>query len=289
MNSTQLRAFHLVAQAGGFSHGARAGRVSQPTLSAHVAALEQSYGVRLFERRGRSVQLTDLGRNLYDLTQRLFSLQDETEALLSGTKALARGHLRVFADNAYHVMPILAGLKRAYGGLTFSLSIGNSADVLRALYDYQCDIGVTAKMTSDPRLYSFLLKTDRLVLFAPLDHKLAGRRQIKLADLEGADIVMRERGSITREVFEAELARAGVTPGAIIDVQTREGVREAVAEGFGIGVVFESEFGSDARFRALPVVGANLAVAQYVVCVAERRRLALVAAFLEAAERLRAG
>ena len=99
---------------------------------------------------------------------------------------------------------------------------------------------------------------------------------------------MRERGSITREVFEAELARAGITPGAIIDVQTREGVREAVAEGFGIGVVFESEFGTDARFLPLPVTGANLAVAQYIVCLAERRELALVSAFLDAALRLRA-
>jgi LysR family transcriptional regulator, low CO2-responsive transcriptional regulator len=286
MNLTQLRAFHLVAGAESFSAAARAATVSQPTLSGQVKALESGYGVRLFERRGRGVQLTEMGQNLFALTQRMFALEDEAQSLLAGAKALRRGHLRVSADSAYHAIPILAELKQRHQGLTFGLKIDNSAAVLQQLLDYRADVVVTAKLTSDPRLQSLQIRRDRLIVFVPTAHAWRRRRNIALADLAGAEIVLRERGSITREVFEQTLAERGITPGALIEVQTREGVREAVAAQFGIGVVFESEFGTDARFHKLQVADADLAVAEYAVCLQERRRVALVRAFFEAAREL---
>jgi aminoethylphosphonate catabolism LysR family transcriptional regulator len=288
MNLTQLRAFHVVAQERSFTKAAEAAHVSQPTLSGQVKALEETYRVRLFERRGRGVQLTELGQSLHGLTQRLFALEGEAQALLAGTKALQRGHLRVAADSAYHAIPILARLKAQHGGLSFALAIGSSATVLKQLLDYEADVAVMAKLTSDPRLHTIQFRRDHLVLFVPRDHDWAKRKRIRLADLHDQDLVLRERGSITREVFEETLAAAAVKPGAIIEIQTREGVREAVAAGFGIGVVFESEFGEGERFRALHVSDADLAVAEYVVCLQERRRLALVRAFFDAAAALAA-
>jgi aminoethylphosphonate catabolism LysR family transcriptional regulator len=283
MNLTQLRAFHVVARAGSFSLAARTGSASQPTLSAQVKALEAGYGVGLFARKGRGVQLTPAGQSLHAITTRLFAAEEEAQALLAGSRALTRGHLRVSADSAYHVMPILAALKRRHEGLTFSLKIDNSAAVLDQLIDHGADIAVMAKQTSDPRLYSIKLREDRLVLFVQRRHPWAKRRRIPFAEVAGRDLVIRERGSITREVFEARLGAANVKPGTLIEVQTREAVREAVAAGFGIGVVFESEFGNDPRFRPIHIADADLAVSEYVVCLEERRRLALVRTFIDIA------
>lgn len=283
MNPIQLRAFHLVARERGFTRAATAARVSQPTLSSQVGALEASYRLQLFERRGRCIELTPIGQNLFDITSRMFALEDEARALLAGTRALTRGHLRVSADSAYHAIPILAALKQRHEGLTFSLRIGSSAAVLQELLDYQADVGVMAKMVSDPRLHSAQFKQDRLIVFVPAGHGWARKRRVALSELAGQDLVLRERGSITREVFEASLAAGAVRPGAIIEVQTREAVREAVAAGFGIGVVFRSEFGNDRRFVPLDVEGGQLGVAEYVACLQERRDLALVRAFLDAA------
>jgi LysR family transcriptional regulator, low CO2-responsive transcriptional regulator len=285
MNLTQLRAFHVVARAGSFSLAARSGGASQPTLSAQVKALEASYGVGLFARKGRGVQLTPVGQSLQAITARLFAAEDEAQALLAGSRALTRGHLRVSADSAYHVMPILAELKRHHAGLTFALRIDNSAAVLDQLYEHGADVAVMAKMTSDPRLYSMKLREDRLVLFVQRTHPWARQRRIRLGEIAGCDLVVRERGSITREVFETRLAEAAVKPGTLIEVQTREAVREAVAAGFGAGVVFESEFGNDARFRAVDVADVDFGVGEYVVCLEERRRLALVRTFIDIAER----
>jgi LysR family transcriptional regulator, low CO2-responsive transcriptional regulator len=286
MNLTQLKAFHVVAGAGSFSLAARTEGVSQPTLSAQVKMLEATYGIGLFNRRGRGVQMTPAGQSLFSITTRLFAASEEAHALLAGSRDLTRGHLRVSADSAYHVIPILAELKKRHEGLTFTLKIDNSAAVLEHLIGHVADVAVMAKVTSDPRIHSMKLREDTLVLFVPRKHPFASRRRMRLADLAGRDIVVRERGSITREVFETGLAAARVVPGSLIEVQTREAVRETVAAGFGIGVVFDSEFGNDSRFHPIAVADADLNVGEYVACLEDRRRLALVRAFLDVAKEI---
>ncbi|MGL4812878.1 MAG: LysR substrate-binding domain-containing protein, partial [Beijerinckiaceae bacterium] len=280
---TQLRAFHLVANAGSFTLAARTAGVSQPTLSAQVRALESTYGVSLFDRRGRGVQLTPLGQSLQQVTARLFAAEDEARALLAGNRWMLRGHLRVAADSAHHAIPVLAAMRQRYAGLTFDLQIGNSAQVLARVHSFEADVAVMALAVSDPRLSSEPIRRDRLVLFVPVAHPWAARDAVPLGELAGQALVLRERGSITREVFETALANAGVKPGRLFEVQSREAVAEAVAGGFGIGVIFASELGLDQRFRPVAVSDAELLVGEYAVALAERRRLALVGAFFTAA------
>jgi aminoethylphosphonate catabolism LysR family transcriptional regulator len=285
MTPSQLRAFHLVAESGSFSAAARQSGLSQPNLSSQVTALERAYGLRLFDRRGRSVAPTETGRQLHGITTRLFAVQDEARALLEGEQTLTRGHLRIAADSAHHVVPIMAAL-RLRGALTFALSIDNSALVLERLLRHEADVAVMAKSVSDPRLHALRLRTDRVVLFVPACHLLARRRRVPLAALADQELVLRERGSITRETLEQAMAAAEVRPRAIVEVQTREGVREAVAAGFGIGAVFASELGEDPRFRSVALSDADLAVAEYAICLQERRRVVLVRAFMDEAARI---
>lgn len=282
MTISLLRAFHLVAEARSFTTAAREAGLSQPTLSAQVKKLEARHGVSLFNRRGRRVELTAMGQNLQQITTRLFAAHAEAEALLAGAETLRRGHLRIAADSAAHVMPLLAQLRRHHGGVTFSLGIDNSAEVLARVLAYDADIGVAARRSPDPRLHSQALKQDRLVVFVPRSHAWARRRRIAVEELQGRDLVIREPGSVTREVFEARLAEAGVRPAALIEVQSREAVREAVLAGFGIGVVFQSERGTDPTIHTVEVDGVDLTVAEYVICLEEHRRLPLVRAFLAA-------
>src|SRR4029450_11606233 len=91
MTPTQLRAFHLVAESGSFAPPPPPAGLSQPNLPSQVTALEQAYGVRLFDRRGRSVLPTETGRQLHGITTRLFAVQDEDTALLGGEQTPARG------------------------------------------------------------------------------------------------------------------------------------------------------------------------------------------------------
>jgi LysR family transcriptional regulator, low CO2-responsive transcriptional regulator len=281
MNHAQLRAFHAVAAAGSFTKAADALHVTQPTLSAQVKALEESHGVELFERHGRGIAATDLGRRLLEITRRYFNLEDEAEELLAATRGLTRGHLRVGADAPYHVMEALAAFNRRYPKLTLSLAIGNSAELLQDLIEHRSDVAILADVPGDSRLHALPLRRDRLIGFIPKSHALAGKGRIDAARLAEHRLVLREPGSTTRHLFETAMARAGHLLGEVLEIGSREAVREAVAAGLGLGIVSESEFGQDPRLKPLHLGGIDVAMTEYVVCLAERRELRLVKAFLE--------
>lgn len=285
MNLAHLRAFHAVAVEGSFTRAARALGLSQPTLSAQVKALEDAHGLRLFDRQGREVHPTELGRRLLEATGKLMSLEEEIDALLAGARDQAAGALKVGTDTPVHAMAILADLVRAHPHLTPSVSIGNADSVLADLKAYRIDAAVMADPPEEDLLARVLVAEERLVAFLPRDHALAGGVDIGLADLAQASIVIRERGSVTRTAFERALTEAGITPGAMMEVEGREAVREAVLAGLGLGVVFESEFDAGTRLKALAIRDAGPTVAEYAVCLAHRRRLAGLRAFLDAARR----
>src|SRR5690349_23020297 len=107
MNHTALRAFHAVATEGSFTRAAAALRLTQPTLSAQVKALEAEYGAALFVRRARGIAPTELGTALLEVTRRLFALEEQARELLGAARELTIGQLRLGADSPFHVMPFL--------------------------------------------------------------------------------------------------------------------------------------------------------------------------------------
>ncbi len=285
MNSAQLRAFHAVARAGSYTRAAEALHVTQPTLSGQVKALEESYGVRLFERRGRGVELSGLGRSLFDVTRRLYALEADAEQLLSAARSLTGGQLRVGADAPYHVIPLLAAFNRRHPGIRLSFSFGNSERVLRDLLERRSEVAVLADLSADRRIHAVPFRKDRLVAFVARGHPWARRRSLRLEELAGERLVLREPGSTTRAIFERALAAQGIETGAALEIGSREAVREAVAAGLGIGVVFESEFGRDPRLHALTLRGTGseveLEAVEYAACLEDRRPVRVVRAFFE--------
>lgn len=286
MNSAQLRAFHAVATRGSFTTAARALNVTQPTLSSQVKALEEAYGARLFDRVGRGVVLTELGHRLHEVTQRLYNLEEEAEEILSAARRLDTGRIRVGSDGPHHVIPIVAEFNRRYPGLDVSLDMGNADRVLKDLRESRIDVAVLARADDDPRLYVMPFSKSRLVLFVPRDHPWAKRKSVSLKDVASERMIMRETQSVTRKIFEGALKAANVRPRAVMQIESREAVREAVAAGLGVGVVSETEFDPDRRLKTLPFSDARLEITEYIVCLEDRRRLRIVQAFLEVAEQM---
>jgi aminoethylphosphonate catabolism LysR family transcriptional regulator len=281
MNHAQMRAFHAVASQGSYTKAARSLHVTQPTLSDHVKALEERYGVKLFKRQGRGVALTSLGHALLDITRRKFSLEAEAEQLLSKAKGMMSGRLRVAADGPYMVVPLLGAFCRRYPGINISMNFGNTEKVLQDLFELRADIAVFAGVDNDERLYSFPYRTDKLVIFVNREHNWSRRHSIKLEELTDQRLVVREQGSVTRSVFEQAMRQKAIQPERLLEIGSREGVREAVAAGLGIGVISEGEFGHDDRLVALEVRDADLNITEYLACLKETRPIPVVQAFFE--------
>jgi len=281
MSYVGLRAFHAVAAQGSFTAAASALGVSQPTVSGQVKALETRFGVTLFERRGRRVELSDLGRSLHGATTRMFAAQDESEQILATARELAGGRLRVGADSPFFVVPLLGAFKRLHPGIQISVSLGNSEALLEDLVARRADVAIVPGLEADPRWHSVALHGDRIVAVVPRGHRWARRRVLEPREVVEDVVILREQGSRTRAAFEAAIAGERLIPREVLEIGSREGVREAAAAGLGIGIIAEREVGSDPRLHAVPIRHEALAVVEHAACVAERRNVRVVAAFFE--------
>jgi DNA-binding transcriptional LysR family regulator len=186
-----------------------------------------------------------------------------------------------------HVTPILTEFVKRYPGITIGLSTGNSDKVLHDLLDYRTDIAVVARLQIDDRLVSIVLREDRLVVFMRKDHPLATRQSIGLKEIGDERLILRESGSVTRQIFEEALDRAEIYPHTVMEMDSREAVREAVAAGLGIGVVSSAEIGDTSGLAILDIADADVTMTEYLVCLKERRRLRIVRAFMELAREIR--
>jgi len=277
-----LRAFNAVAAHGSYTRAAEVLHLTQPTLSAHVKELEERYSVKLFERRGRGVELTEFGRSVLEITRRLFRIEMEVEELLISARELVTGHLRVGADSPYHIIPILAVFQGRYPGIQVSIAFGNSDQLMRALISGKYDVAVLPNIPNDDaRLFAVPLKPDRLVIFVNQAHPWASRNSIRLRELKDQRLVLREAGSNTRALFVQAMKKKNVPLREVMEIGSREGVREAVAAGLGVGVVSESEFGCDNRLHALAVSDVKLEDVEYIACLEERKSTRVIRAFFD--------
>lgn len=280
MRHTQLRSFHAVAQRLSFTVAARELGVSQPTITTQVKSLEQEFGVELFVRRGRRIELTETGGGLLDITRRLFADEKEAADYLNQTRGLKTGHLRVGAVGPYHVTDMLAAFNTRYPGIYVSVTVANSRDTLRDLLDYRTDVAVLAHVDPDTRLVAIPYRQHRVVVMCPADHEFANRRSIRARDMEGQRLIVREAGSTTRRAFDQAMREKDVRPKVVMEIGSRESIREAVAKGIGLGVVSEMEFIPDPRIHALQVSDAEIYTYAHVVHLRERQNARLVRAFL---------
>ena len=287
MRLTQLRSFHAVARAGGFTGAARLLHISQPTVTTQVRILEELYGAELFYRRGRKVTLTPLGEQLNELAQRIFALEGEAVHLLRDSGELRTGSLRVGAVGPYHVTEMLARFNQRYPGVQVAVRVGNSSEVLGDLLDYRTDVAVLAQYTEDPRFHSLPYSRHPVVVFVHRAHRFARRRAIRLAELDGEGMILREEGSTTRKAFDDALRKSGVKPRVVMEIGSREAIREAVIKGVGIGAVSEVEYIPHPDIRPVPLADATIHTYAHVVCLQERYEARLVRAFLDIARALR--
>lgn len=289
MRLAHLRSFLAVASHGGFTAGARALHVSQPTVTAQVRALEASYGIELFLRHGRRVALTTTGEALFRIALRIFEQEAEALTLLRNTGDLRTGHLRVGAVGPYHVMAMLAAFRLRHPGIELTITIGNSEQAAQGLLDRRADVAVLAQYAPDARLHFVPFRSHRVVMFVRADHRFARKRAIRLAELAGEPLIVREPGSTTRKALDVALRAAGVVPRVAMEIGSREAVREAVIRGLGIAAVSEIEFVPDERLRTVPIRDANVQTHAHVACLKERRDTRVVAAFFRVVDDLLAG
>lgn len=279
LNFNQLRSFFAVAEHLSFTRAAQALNVGQPTITTQVKALEELYRVELFQRLPGGVVLSESGTALLAVARRIFELEADAVGLLESLGGAVTGTLRVGSVGPFFVMKLLAALRATHPQLAITLRTGNSEAILTEVLEGRIDVAVVGGGAEDSRLAAVPLQRQAVILFVSRRHPWAERTTVRLAEIANEPLVMREAGSRTREAFEQALRAARIKPNVVLEVP-REAVREAVAEGLGVGILSEAEFTPDPRLRALRLQDSDAATEAFAICLQGRRNVRSIAGFM---------
>lgn len=280
VNFSQLRSFYAVAREGSITKAALLLNIGQPTVTTQVKGLEDTYNVQLFNRSPRLVSLTPEGEMLYEIARQVFSLEERAVELLSSHEAKVTGMLRIGTVGPHFVMDILARIHRDYPLMQVYIESGNSEQIYGKLLDYEVDVAVTGSKSTDPRIAQIQLGTHEIVLMVHSDHPWAHRDSVSINECDGQRLVLREKGSMTRQVFEQTMDAAGVRANVVMEV-ARDTMHEAIRSGFGIGVVSLDERGSDPALRYISFSDVSPSTESYASCMKERANVRGVKLFMD--------
>ena len=286
MRYTQLKAFDAVSREGSFSAAADRIGLTQPALTIQVRELEQTYSIKLFERYGRGVKLTETGHELFKLTQEMFEIEDRARDYLESNLVLKTGELRVAADGPHAVMGMIAKFRDQYPGIKLSVTLGNAHTVWRDLIEQRADVIVVANPPQDPRVHVWPMWQRNLAVVVKRDHPWATRKGISLAEISGEPLIFREPNSNTSKTITRIFKKAKIKVSPIMELGSREGVCAAVVEGLGVGFAFEHEVIGDDRIKTLRLDGIDSDTCDSIACFEAQKDRRVIKAFIEIANEL---
>jgi DNA-binding transcriptional LysR family regulator len=243
MTLEQLRIFVEVATRLHVTQAAGVLNLTQSAVSASVAALEAQHGVRLFDRVGRRIELTEAGAIFLPQAQALMAQAEGTRLLLEDLSRETRGRLRLAASQTvanYWLPQRMVALHGAHPGITLSLSVANTAGVARAVQEGAADLGLVEGAVSEGDLHRQVVARDELVLVVAMSHPLAQETRAEPESYGGLEWILREPGSGTRSEFESHLAQENLGLAeltVLLELPSNEAVLAAVSAGQGVSVL----------------------------------------------------
>lgn len=247
----QLEVFTAIARVESVSRAAETLGMSQSAVSGALADLERQFDVRLFERVGKRLALSELGRALWPQAE---ALCEQARGLELNLSRQLSGELRVGATLSignHLCAPLMAQFLRDNPGGRVSLAIANTAEIARSVKSFEIDVGLVEGELADPELEVTRWREDELVVFCSRRHPLAKRGKLSDADLIASNWIVRERGSGTRQAFEHALR--GLLPELKIalELTQTEAIKGAVQAGLGLGCVSRLALEEAFRLRTL--------------------------------------
>ncbi|MFE1952669.1 LysR family transcriptional regulator [Streptomyces sp. NPDC059524] len=236
----RLSYFAAVARAEHVTRAAQELNVPQSTLSRAIVRLEQDLGVDLFARHGRTVSLTPAGRTFLGSVERALG---EVEKAAESVRADADPESGKVAFGFLHTMgtETVPGLIRAFRAdhprIRFSLVQNYGEAMLERLRAGELDLCLTSPVPDAPDLVARRLDEQRLRLVVPEDHRLAGRKRIRLAETADETFVTLEPGYGLRRITDDLCAEAGFTPRVAFEGEEAETLRGLVAAGLGVALL----------------------------------------------------
>ena len=244
MHFKQLEVFVNVVRLKSFSKAAEVVYLSQPTVSAHINALEEELDTKLIVRSTKEVYPSKAGKIFYKYALDMLDLRDTAVADVKSSSTQVKGMLDIAAStvSSLYLLPrVIPGLLEKYPQLTFSIKQYDSVEVVHRIIDMDAEVGVTGAMFEKSGCVFEPVARDRLMIITPNTPEYAALNgRITPEIIRGSRFISREYGSGTRKESETFLRGIGIDPSALrtsVQLESTESVIQGVKNNLGISIV----------------------------------------------------
>lgn len=213
MEDFRLKVFATVAKTQSFTKAANELYISQPAITKHIKLLEDSLGVRLFDRKGNAISTTPAGEILLGYANDIATIYQAIQFELGTLKDQPAGEFRLGASTTiaqYLLSPVLASFHEKFPNIKLSILNGNTEIIENAVLTKSISLGIGEGKRHHSGLKYVDFTSDELVLVTHTESRYAKLTQIELTDLRNIPLVLRERGSGTLEVIESALKEQNI-------------------------------------------------------------------------------
>lgn len=272
-----LRSFHAVAKTGSFTLAAEYLSVGQPTVSEQVNALEKTFSVELFHRRGRYIEMSSAGHKLYAITQGLFGQEDEAVQLLQSFKQRKNGMLRLGAVSPPIAMNLTYELMQRHPDIELETSFSSEKETLARLFNFDIDVAILALSEFDGRFHTRLYHRYPIIAVVRDDHPWASQSQVHISEISREKWVMREQSARTRQLVEESCKRLDIDLNRVMQLNSREAIVHAIVKGIGIGFVSAVEYAETPGTTPITFVDHPFFIEYHLCCLGIRRNRPVIA------------
>nr|VFK39680.1 MAG: DNA-binding transcriptional regulator, LysR family [Candidatus Kentron sp. TC] len=254
MADRRLQVFHTVAKMLSFTKAAEALHMTQPAVTFQIHQLEEHFDTRLFDRTHHRITLTDVGKQVYEYSDKIFTIYTQMENRIRDITGHALNVLILGASTTiaeYMLPPLLRGFKDTFPDLTIRLRMGTTNEIVSMAEHGEIDLGMVEDPVTDKNLKVEKCRTDRLVVVVPRQHQLASRESITATTFVKHPYIIRagDLGIILDYVKTAGLDINALS--IAMELGSSEAVKGAIEAGMGISILPRATVAKELSLKTL--------------------------------------
>jgi DNA-binding transcriptional LysR family regulator len=264
VNVDQLITFYFIAKEGSITEASELLCLSQPAVTMQVSTLQKYFGVKLINVKKKRVHLTKAGEELFSYAEEIYRSAVKAESLLVSYR---NSNLRLGISGALtlFLIPVVDRFKELYPTVRLTIREGRTRNLTAELLDFQHDLCIVGAVNAEQKeLQVFRIPgIEKMVLVASPDDELARKKSVTWKELVGYPLILLGEGSAARDRILKEFENRGLTPRIAADIDSIEGMKQLIAAGKGVGLMFPPNVWQEinlGKLTSVPLEGGELQI-----------------------------